>query len=461
MTTPGQGASGILRQLAGAGGAASQFFMWGVLYGLTQQAMGPTFQEVANKVNASNPTVPLSPSEAATAVLKGQLSAENGAKEAAMGGVDSGRFATLERMAGGPPGLAELLSLFRRGELTEDLLHQAVRQSDIKNEWFENGTIQKLGKVPPSPVDFLQAYLEGQLSESDAKQLYQIYGGIMSHGKFNIFDIMFNTRGTAPTPSEALELMNRGIISQRGKGPKSTSYEQAFLEGPWRNKWLEPFLALARYLPPPRSVTTLISHGSITDARALELFMENGLNKEDAAAYVKDAHSAATSRQRELAVSEIETLYFDQAISRNEASGFLENLGFSSGDASFILLIQDLRRERKFLESAISRIKTLFVDHKISNNQVTSSLAKLKVPTSQITNLLATWTLERAANVPKLTESQVAAAFYYGAMTQPEAIDKLEQMGYSPFDSWVILSNRAHGPLQNKPAIDAKNPYYG
>lgn len=459
MTTPAGGASGILRLLAGSGGAAAQFFMWGVLYGLTQQAMGPTFQEVANKVNSANPTTPLSAAEAATAVLKGQLSAQNGASEAAKSGIDAGRFDTMVRMAGSPPGLAELLSLYRRGELTTDLLHRAVLQSDIKDEWFTNGTIEKMGKVPPSPVDFLQAWLEGQLSESDAKKLYEIFGGVMTQSGYDIFQIMYNTRGQAPTPTEALTLLNRGIIQEMGTGPKSTSYQQAFLEGPWRNKWLEPFLALRRYLPPPRTVTTLISHGAITDQYALQLFIDNGLNPQDAAAYVKDAHSSATAKQKDLAVSEIETLYYDQAISRTQGQAFLQNLGYSTGDANFILLIQDLRRERTFLESAISRVRTLFVDHKLARTDAVGSLAKLKVPSAQITNLLTTWTLERAANIPQLTESQVAAAFYYGNMKQDEAMTALEKLGYSPYNAWIILSNRTHGPLPGKPAQSASNPY--
>jgi len=458
MTTPGP-AEGILQRLAGTGGQAAQFFMWGVLYGLVQQVMGPTFVEVGNVVNAKNPTTPLTPAEAATAALKGWLTYPNAEAEAAKSGIDAGRFATMYRMTGEPPSLQEMLSLYRRGDATEEQLHQTVKESAVRDEWWQNGIIQKLGKIPPSPLDFLQAHLEGQVSPADAKALYEIYGGIVQHGQYNIYDILYNTRGQAPTPTEALDLLNRGIIQERGTGPNSTSYEQAFLEGPWRNKWLDPFLALRRYLPPPRTITTLISHGAITDQYALELFQLNGLSAKDAAIYVQEAHSTGVAKQKDLAVSEIETLYFDQAISRTEATKFLENLGYSSGDSNFILTIQDLRRERKFLESAISRIKTLYTDHKLDKSSAVGALSQFKVPSAQISNLIQTWTLERAANIPHLTESQVAAAFYYQAMTQDEAMTALQKLGYSPYDSWVILSNRVHGPLPGKPEPNAQNPY--
>jgi hypothetical protein len=52
-------------------------------------------------------------------------------------------------------------------------------------------------------------------------------------------------------------MANRGIIPWSGSGPRSTSFEQAFLEGPWRNKWLGPFRKAAEYFPPPRTITAM------------------------------------------------------------------------------------------------------------------------------------------------------------------------------------------------------------
>ena len=457
MTTPG-GIDGILaglKGLAGKGQMAEQFFVWGILYGMVTAASAPFMQQLASDVNSGHPVMPISPADAADALLKGHMSETDAKAEAAKSGIDSNRFDVLFANAGEPPALGDMLSLFRRGEVTSDLLHKAVQQSAVRDEWFTNGTIQKLGKQPPTPDDFLNALLEGQIDLATAKSLYETFGGVTEQAGQDIFTILFNTRGNAPTPEEALTLVNRGIIPLKGTGPNAVTYEQAFLEGPWRNKWLPAFEALREYLPPPRTVTAMLGHGSLTDAQALDLLVQQGLTADLAAAYVSDAHHVKTAAQKDLALSEIATLYYDQAISADVAIAMIEPLGYSTSDAHFILDIQDLRRERKFLESAISRLHTLYADHKITSNEATGALASLKVPSSQVSNLLTTWSLERAANIPHLTESQYAAAFYYSVIDQTTAMAGLGNLGYQPHDAWVILSNRVHGPLPNEPSASA------
>ncbi|MGH9302715.1 MAG: hypothetical protein ACRD0E_12650, partial [Acidimicrobiales bacterium] len=316
MTTPG-GIDSIvasLRSLAGKGEIAEQFFVWGVLYGMISEITAPFIQQLGNDVNAGHPVVPITPADAADALLKGHMSESDAKAESARSGINSDRFDTLFANAGEPPSLGDMLELFRRGEVSVDLLHKAVQQSAIRDEWFTNGTIEKLGKQPPTPGDFLNAYLNGQLDKATAQKLYNTFGGIETQAGEDIFTILFNTLGSAPTPEEALTLVNRGIIPLSGRGPGVTSYEQAFLEGPWRDKWLSAFEALREYLPPPRTVVAMLGHGSLTDAQGLDLLVKQGLTPELAAAYVADAHTTAVAKQKDLAVGEITTLYYDQAI---------------------------------------------------------------------------------------------------------------------------------------------------
>lgn len=440
-----------IKNLTGGGDIAKQFFVWGVLYGLMSNATAPLTQELLNKVNSDSPVVPISPADAATAALRGHMPLADAQKEAANSGIDGDRFNILYKNTGVPPSLQDMLMLFRRGEATLDQLHTAVQQSDVRDEWFQNGIIQKLGKIPPSPVDFLNALLQGQISEADARKLYDIFGGLDQQAGFDIFKILFDTRGSAPTPVEAVDMANRGIIPWAGTGPDATSYEQAFLEGPWRNKWSTPYRQWGEYLIPAETVATLLGHGAIDDTRAAQILAQHGMSQEDIAAYLSSAHQTTIDVQKQLAVSEISTLYYDQAIDSTTATKMLTSIGYSSGDAGFVLAIQDLRRERTFLESAITKIKTLYTDYKIQSNDVQSALAALKVPQSQISNLKTTWDLERAANIPHLTESAITSALYYGIMDQPTAMKRLEQLGYQPYDAWVLLSNRVHGVLPDQP----------
>jgi hypothetical protein len=79
-------------------------------------------------------------------------------------------------------------------------------------------------------------------------------------------------------------------------------------------------------------------------------------------------------------------------------------------------------------------------------------LAQLGVPADRITELLTEWVIDRTANVKILTPAQIATAVDYEVITEPEGLAEIERLGYTPYDAWILLSNRAKGPLPNKPA---------
>lgn len=374
----------------------------------------------------------LSPADAALAVLRGNMSHGDGVAIAKEAGLSSGDFNTLVDNTGEPPSLTEMLSLWRRGKASTGDLERAVRESHIRDDWFP--LVKQMGVIPPTPVDMLNAYLEGQLSEGEAKSKYEQLGGDPEY-----FDILFNTQGQAPTPVEALTLANRGIIPWKGTGPNATSFEQAFLEGPWRNKWLKPFIALGEYLPPPRTVTAMYNEGALSRNQAIDLLMKQGLTKELATAYTVSGSNQKTADTRNLAVSTITTLYKDQAISRDDANGMLTDLGYDKDEADFILLVSDLQRVQRFTETAISTVHTQYINHKIDVTTAANQLDGIGVPAGQRDELLTLWDLERATKVVTLTASQIRSAVGKNLLSQDEALTRLTQLGYSQQDAGIYL----------------------
>lgn len=438
----------LLSGLVGSGSVAQQFFVWGVLQGVVSTATSPFNQALLNKVNADNPETPLSPAALADMVLRGIAANDWATGEAAKSGVNADDFAKQVEASGEPPALEELLSLWRRGKIDDTQLEHGIRQSRVRDEWIP--IIKDLGVIPPTPVDMLQAYLEGQIDEATARDLYQKLGGDPDY-----FTILYNTRGGAPTPLEASDMARRGIIPWDGVGPDTTSYEQAFLEGPWRNKWAGPYRKYADYVPPPRTIVTLISKGTITDAVAADLLAKNGVSADLAAAYIAEGHDTKTSATRDLAASTILALYQDQAIDSQTATGMLEQLRYNADDANWMLLVQDLKREEKYLNVAISKIHSLYVAYKIDESTAYNSLATLEVPTGQISSLKKLWDLERAANVKLLTPAQIANALKYNIVDQAGAQQLLQDQGYQPHDAWTFLSVELHAKLPDEPPPNA------
>lgn len=431
--------------IAGLGSTIEQLMLWQVAGAFIAPAIGPAVQAEANAANAAFPNVPLSPADVAEAVLRNVDVPGGAAAEAAMSGINGGRFAVLEQLAGNAPDPGSLAVALRRGLIDAGTYDRGIRQGRLRDEWSD--LVRELAVVQPSPQEMLNAYLEGQLSEGEARDKYAKLGGDPAY-----FDVLYNTQGQAPTPTQALELANRGIIPWGGTGPGVVSYEQAFLEGPWRNKWAPAFRALGEYLPPPRTVTAMHKEGSLSTAEATTLLEKQGLTPTLAAAYLASSSHQKTAKAKELAETTVLTLYRDRIIPRSEAATFLEAQRYTPAQADYILQVEDMRVAERFIAAGVGRVHTLYVAHKINSTQAMAALAQYGVDNAQATELVALWGHERAANVRQLTPAQIEAAFGFGIIDQPTAIARLVEMGYTPHDAWVALSVHAKAPLPDRPA---------
>lgn len=433
------------------GGTVGQVFLYNATSTVLGGLLAPEAQALSNLVFSLNPTVPLSPAEAAAAVVRGELTEEQAAAEAVQSGTNATRFHTLTRITGQAPGPADLAVALRRGLIDAATYDRGVRQGNLRDEWAD--LIRALAVQQPSPTAMLQAELEGQLDHAEALARYVKLGGDPDY-----YPILFDTQGQAPSPTEALDLANRGIIPWAGRGPDVVSYEQAFLEGPWRNKWEAPFRALGEYLPPPRTVTAMYKEGSLTHDRAAELLRKTGLAPDLAEAYLASGSSQKTDKTKDLAQSTIVTLYRDRLIDAATAGGMLESLGYDGTEAGFLLAIADLELAQRYLTAAVSRVHTLYVGHKIDRATALGVLAQLGVPSGGTGDIIGIWDFERQANVKTLTPAEIAAAFHAAIIDQATAQTLLEQAGYLPHDAWLYLSIHEKGALPGEPPLGTPAP---
>lgn len=425
------------------------------LYQLVGQLLGaalqPYFRALEYKVNEATPNAVLTPDELASAVVRGFMDGQSAEFQATESGINAERFRTLVQLAGQalPPEAAAVA--LRRGIIPEDGgdadsvgFRQAIAQGNLANKWAD--VIKALSTEIPSPGLALNALLEGQIEEGEARRLYALFGGDPDY-----FTLAFHTNGSSPTPVELGVLANRRIIPWDGTGPDVVSYEQGFLEGPWRNKWLQPFKDLAKYRIPPRSVTAMVRNGALTDEQALQHYRDYGLTAEDAAAMLHEAHSDKTSAAHTLARSTIEALYEDRVIDRPTAIEFLVSEKYSERDADYLLQVVDLRREQQAITAAIARIRSLYTSYKITPETVAHTLTTLGIAKGQQDDLIAIWNLERVANQKELTPAQIEGAHFYKVIDQDAAMQLLVQAGYTPHDAWIALSVRSHKALPNEP----------
>jgi len=425
-------APAIIKKLFGPNSVTRQFFVWSVAQQLVQSALAPMFQAILNRANTSNPNVPATPAELADMVVRGIAGRDWAHGEARKSGTSPEILDLMIANATVPPAIGDMLRLWRHGKVTRDDVLKAIRQARIKPEW-EN-TILLMGIEPPTPAEILRALLQGQVDYPTALTLFQRLGGDPDY-----FELLYNTEGSAPTPNEAAEMARKRIIPWEGTGPGVVSFEQAFLEGPWRNKWLEPWRKSSEYLPPPRTITAMLREGSITVDEAKDLLARQGVPPDLIPSYISDASSTKVQEAKKLTESTLRNLFEEHAIDEATVKGYLAKLKYEPHEADFVVTSWQLNRELRARNTAITTVHTQYINHRIGNSQASQALDRFGVPPAQRASLIALWTEEAKTKVTLLTPAQIKSAVKSEVLSYDEALQRLIQVGYDEDDAFIFL----------------------
>lgn len=467
--------------LLGQGSAARQLLVYGVGYEIARSLLGPVFTQIEYLINTNDPLVELSPPELADLVIRGVIGNEaDAAARAQKFGIDAAKFHEMTELAGEPPGLVQVLEWWRRGFVPFDggpgtaSVQNAIATSRVYTYWTD--TIKAAQFVPPSPADAVDAVLRNQITLEQGIAMAYFAGlgvgqltppaGSDTTDTKTAFQVLLDTAGRPPSVGELVELARRGFIpwgnldpATKTPNPAEISFAQGIYEGDTKDKWLPFYAKLGEYLPPPRTIGTLLRNGAITPAQALTFLGQQGLSAELAQAYITSAFHTKAVAQKQLSLSTVLGMYEAKSITAAEATTFIENLGYTAAEAAAELAYADYTRAHKGLTAAVNRVGAAYIAKKITATEATAALAQLGVPADAVTQYISTWDVERTTQVRILTVGEITAAFHYNVFSpdiptnQAMAQALLVDLGYTAYDAWVILSARAHGPLPNQPPV--------
>lgn len=449
--------------------SARQLFVWGILYGLLSAVFEPVTTEISQEAweaaVQANLHRALSPDELASMVVRGWVTPAAGEAEAEKSGVAQNDFANMVNNRRNPISPQEAAVALRRLIIPETAAPgavsflNAIQEGNLGNQWAP--VIQQLAEQIPSPADVLRGVLQGQVpAGSDGRTLYKQVGGqdIDPNTKFDWYTFLFNTEGSAPTPNEAAEMVRRGAIPWGDgineplvEGPNAVSFHQAFLEGPWRDKWEPAFKALSNYVPPPRTVTALLKSGGITAAQATDYLSKQGLTPDLIAVYINAATATKVAPTKLLSQANILTLLNDKLIDVPTAVADLEKLGYPADEATILATTAQAAATITSLKANVTKIETYYLAHKIDRANALTMLAGLGLDAGSAAARVDDWDILKQSNTRTLTVAQITSAWEYAVYTQAVAQQELENLGYTPYDAWTLLSIKNKAPLPNPP----------
>ncbi len=449
-----------------------QIFLWGIVSNIISAATQPFVQSISNEmwstaVDAGGGT-PLPPSSIATAVGRGLNLGDPptvnvpqwAVDQAKQTGVSQDQINLLSSLVGLPPALQELFALHRRGIINLDEVKKGLQEGDFRDDWIDN--VVQLAHDYLTPADFIRAAVQGQMDYTTARQWASTTGLDVKTelpidaAQIGFSDDMFglgvSLAGRPPGPAELGRMANRGIIHWQGTGAAAVTFQQGIAESDVKTKWT-PYLAkLTEYVPPPRSIGTLLTHGAITHDQAVAYWQESGVPTQLAQSYAFEAEQQHIEQQKLLARGEILTAYYDSVLNKDDAAAMLGDLGYEGHVAKVMLEVVDFRREISAINRVVSKIETLYGSYKLSAAHAKTALEDVGISGDQADRLLHTWEAVRTAPVRLPTVSEIGAAVHYGTIDQAEALDELAKLGYQPRDAAIVLSAHAHIQVAPLPA---------
>lgn len=371
--------------------------------------------------------VPLSPADAALAVLRGNLPMGEAVGIAAQWGLTQTDFQTVIDNTGEPPGPEQLLEANRRGFISQDRLRKGILQSRIRDEWLD--VMEKLAFEPMSTSDAVNAVIQNHLTQAQGEEVATKNG--LEPGNFAT---LVETAGEPLSRTEMEQLYNRGLVTK-------SQVTQALLESRLKPKYNDLAFQLHTRLPEVRELSDMVLWGTMTHADATAEVVKLGYDATTAGRLISTSINRKLETDRTTVVSAIEQLYEDNAISEEDASAQIGKMGFTPAEVKFKLQAAELKRHTKLVNAGLNVIKAKFVAHHLDKAAASSAIDAMGIPHKQRDGLLQLWQIERSANVAVLTEAQIIKALKIGTLDVKEALARLVDKGYALVDAEILVKD--------------------
>lgn len=310
----------------------------------TSVVLAPQLQGLVNSQWKAHPERPLSPADAASAVERDAMTYAEAAAEAELSGLDGGRFAVLEKLAGLPPNSEQLIQMVRRKVITLDRMRQGLIQGNIRTEWAD-ALIAVTDHVPSvsEMVHFAvrEAYGGGSELSGTAAELPGAFVADAERNGLKSSDAAkyWASHWRLPSPTQMYQMLHRGLIDMQTvyDGLRANDYPPF-----WRSKLAD----IAFHVPGRIDLRRMYEHGIIDEARLLKGYRDLGYAPEDAATMTEFAVELArpklegtavrtdwAARARGLAFSDVHGWVKKGDMDAGQAAGALGAIGIPSDQA--------------------------------------------------------------------------------------------------------------------------------
>ena len=383
-------------------------------------------QGTINHLYSMQPDAPISPQILADMVERNIVGQDWAAEHASWSGISNDLFDLMVKDTGEPPGIMEMLSLLRRGDLSESTFDQMVAYSRIRTEWTDQ--VKRLQYVTMSAADAINAVVKGVI-DSDTGQTYFEHAG----GMADQYQTLLDASGDAIGVEQVLNLWLHGYAT-------SDDVKAVILHSRI-NPTFEPLAAQLwhKYMP-AFQVERILKAGGCTPEQASTWMSQLGYSADQVAAFVAAGSGTAIVKAKEVTEAQILDLYEAQFITQQDATTLLTDLGYPATAINYILEVTDAKKALAQLNKARTAVQKAYIAGQLDEADARSELAQLEVPLEAVGQYITDWNIERKLAFKTLTMAEVGGAYKKGFITDADALARWSAMGYNSTDSGILLA---------------------
>jgi hypothetical protein len=392
-------------------------------------------RQLVYALNKDYRDIPLSPADAADAVMRGIIPMAEGDADAAMGGVDPLAFTHMVDLIGEPPGPAEMRAVWQRGDMTDARFEEIVKYSRINDGYLPEFKAAAVSYM--SPADVIELAIKGVIDTATAKDMFNKAGGFQDQ-----FDQLYLGAGDAVGTDQVLTLWNHGLATE------------ADVDATLGRSRINPvFYPLAKQLRhhflAPFQIAELVKANPSLANDATQWLLADGYQADQVAALIAAQTKGAVAKTHTETEAMIVELYTEQVIDAATATTDLTNLGYDQGSAGMILELADAKRALSQRNAAVSAIRSAFVAGKVTHDAASMDLDSLNIPPAARDQWLAAWAVEASTKFHTLTAAQIGSLAKKGVIGYQTAIGRWVSMGYGQADAELLAAEYGGGPLLN------------
>ncbi len=139
--------------------------------------------------------------------------------------------------------------------------------------------------------------------------------------------------------------------------------------------------------------------GVLNEQGVYDSYRDLGYDDEHAKNLTKFTTTVEKTEERALTKDLIMNALSRRVITREQAKTGLLDMGWPDQDAELIISIQEAQLAQKKVDARINAVETLFTNGQIDDSGVYTRLGPLNLPSDQVNDLIATWTVQREAKL--------------------------------------------------------------